>query len=335
MPGQISIKDIAEAAGVSHSTVSRALHGRGRVRNSTRARILVLAEEMGYFPDASARSLVVGQTNTIGVVVTTIADPFIAQIVNGIEDAAHDNGYSVFLSSSKLDAQREMAVVCTFRQRRVDAVIVTSSRVGKLYGDDLAQFDVPIVLINSQHESQYLHAVASDDVQGIRLAAEHLVELGHQRIGFIGSAIRPPSSRRRRLGHEATLAQHGLPLDPALVTAPHAATDLEVGQQGLATLLPAGPTAIISYNDMIAVGVMLAARNRGIRIPTDLSLVGFDDIETASFVAPTLTTVRQPKADLGRAAVNMALALLDGQAVEDTRLPCELVVRESTAHRRG
>ncbi|MFN2166992.1 MAG: LacI family DNA-binding transcriptional regulator, partial [Anaerolineae bacterium] len=179
----VTIKDIAEAAHVSHTTVSRALKGHGRISPATAERIQRLALEMGYSPSAIAQSLVNQRTRTIGVVVTTIADPFVINIVNGIEDAAHEAGYSVFLSSSHNDPDREMAVVETFYRRRVDAVIVTASRVGSLYAAYLERFQVPIVLINSQAEGDYLHAVTSDDVQGAVLAVEHLLALGHRRIG--------------------------------------------------------------------------------------------------------------------------------------------------------
>ena len=330
MPSPVSIKDLATAAGVSHSTVSRAIRGAGRVSAATRARILTLAREMGYYPNEAARSLVMGRTKTIGVVVTTIGDPFVTQVVNGIEDAAHEAGYSVFLSSSRNQADREMAVVRVFRQRRVDAVIVTSSRVGSLYGDALAEFGVPIVLINSQHEGRYLYSIAVDDTQGAELAVEHLLQLGHRRIGYVGSETRPVSCTRRKAGYRQALARHGLALDPSLNVQPQAANDLSAGRLGLEMLLPANPSAIFAYNDVIAIGALLEARKQGIAIPDQVSLMGFDDIEATEFVTPTLTTVRQPKADMGRAAVEMVLALLKGDEVSNRWLPGELVVREST-----
>ena len=331
MPSPVSIKDLAAAAGVSHSTVSRAIRGTGRVNANTRARILTLARDMGYYPNEAARSLVIGRTHTIGVVVTSIGDPFVTQVVNGIEDAAHEAGYSVFLSSSRNVADREMEVVRVFRQRRVDAVIVTSSRVGGLYGDALAEFGVPIVLINSQHEGRYLYSIAVDDTQGAGLAVEHLLQLGHRRIGYIGSEARPVSCKQRKAGYQEALMRRGLALDPSLSVLPQAASDLEVGHLGLQMLLPASPSAIFAYNDVIAIGALLEARKRGIAIPDQISLVGFDDIEATEFVTPTLTTVRQPRATMGRAAMEMVLALLKGDEVDNQRLPGELVVRDSTA----
>jgi DNA-binding LacI/PurR family transcriptional regulator len=327
----VTIKDIAEAANVSHTTVSRALKGHGRISDATVQRIRRLAEEMGYTPSAVAQSLVTQRTYTIGVVVTTIADPFVVNVVSGIEEAAQAAGYSVFLSSSHNDPERELAVVGTFQRRRVDAVIVSASRVGNLYAAHLQRFQVPIVLINSQAESDTLHSVASDDVQGATLAVNHLLQQGHRRIAYIGSATRPHSSLRRRDGYQQALAAAGTVPDPRWAVAPEGPGDLEVGQRGLAAVLAAEPTAIFTYNDMTAVGVLLEARRRGIAVPQQLSVVGFDDIELTRFLHPPLTTVNQPKEAMGRAAVHMALDLLNGQEVHNQLQPCSLVVRDSTA----
>lgn len=332
MTKRVSIKDIAMAAGVSHSTVSRALHGTGRMSEETRSRILELAEEMGYAPDALARSLVLGRTFTIGVVVTTIADPFVTEIVSGIEMAAQDAGYSVFLSSSHSDPERELAVVETFRQRRVDAIIVTASRLGSMYSTDLDDVRVPIVLINNQGEGEYLHSVSVDEVAGADMAVSHLLELGHRRIGFIGSARRPFSSERRLQGYRQAHRRYGVHPASRFVVAPKAASDVEVGRVGFQKLWSLKPTAIFTYNDMTAIGVMMAAKAAGVMIPQDMSLIGFDDVHLTQYVTPALSTIRQPRQEMGAAAMNMVLDLLEGiDDAEDLMFPCELVERESTA----
>lgn len=329
MSKRVSIKDIAELAGVSHSTVSRALHGRGRMSEATRNRILALAEDVGYTPDALARSLVSGDTHTIGVVVTSIADPFVVEIVDGIEDIAQKAGYSVLLSASNNDPVREIAVVETFRERRVDAVIVTSSRVGALYADILDDFGAPIVLINNMQQGKYVFSVSTDDVGGAQMAIEHLLAAGHRRIGYIGSADRPISSQRRWQGYRQAFANLGYPPILELEVEPGGETDLEVGRKGLVELLSQDPSAIFAYNDMTAFGVMFAAREQGIDIPLQLSLVGFDDIQVADFVTPTLTTIHQPRKSMGQAAMEMALALLRGEDVSNITMVCRLVERES------
>lgn len=327
----VSIKDIAKAAGVSHSTVSRALRNSPLVNSETTARIQRLAQEMGYMPSAVAQSLVTRQTRTIGLVVTFISDPFVDRIVDGIEDLATSAGYSVFLSSSHADPEREMDVVETFHRRRVDGVIVLASRVGRLYGERLEELRVPIVLINSQAEGEYLYSVSADDEQGACLAVRHLLDLGHQRMGYIGSAFRPPSSQRRLAGYQAELERAGLPVDQELIVVPDTAHDLESGRRGLGPLVSAGATAVFCYNDRTAIGVLLAARERGIDVPGGLSVVGFDDIEASWYVTPPLTTVHQPRLQMGRRAVQMLLDLLADEPVSDALLPCRLIVRDSTA----
>ena len=194
----VTIKDIAKAAGVSHTTVSRALKDNPAISVKTTKRIQQLAQQMGYTPSAVAQSLLSQQTRTIGMVVTTIADPFVAQVVEGVEQVAQVANYSVFLTTSHNNPNQELAVVETLHHRRVDAIIVTASRVGSLYSSQLDQIKIPIVLINNQEEGEYLHSVAVDDMQGAQLAVNYLVELGHRRIGYeyhgarTGPEGRPP-----------------------------------------------------------------------------------------------------------------------------------------------
>ncbi|MBN1218730.1 MAG: LacI family DNA-binding transcriptional regulator [Anaerolineae bacterium] len=326
----VTIKDIAKAAGVSHTTVSRALKGNPVISPETRARIQILAREMGYTPSAVAQSMRAQRTHTVGMVVTTIADPFVVQVVEGVESVARAAGYSVLLCTSHDDPDQEIDVVETLHRRRVDVIIVTSSRVGSLYPERLGQLRVPIVLINNQSEGQYLYSVAVDDVQGAQLAVEHLLKLGHRRIGYVGTNRRPRSSRRRLAGYEKALDQAGIEPDPALIPPPVSKADIERGAEALAHLLTTDATAVFCYNDLIAIGLLLACRQRGIAVPQQLSVVGFDDIESAQFVSPALTTVNQPRLQLGQLAMRMALDLLNRQEVQDQLLLCKLVVREST-----
>ncbi len=328
---RVSIKDIAKAAGVSHSTVSRALRNSPLVNAQTAAYIRQLAEEMGYIPNVVAQSLVTQRTYTVGLVVTSIADPFVDQIVEGIEDLATREGYSVFLSSSHADPGREIAVVETFHRRRVDGVIVLASRVGSMYTERLQELGVPIVLINNQAEGAYLYSVAVDDLGGARKAVRHLVELGHKYIAYVGCHFRPPSNRRRLEGYRQELAQAGLPYASELVIHAKTFSDVENGRLALRRLLDAGATAVFCYNDRMAIGLMVEARERGVRVPQDLSVVGFDNIEASWYVSPPLTTVHQPRFEMGQQAMQMLLDLLAGEEVDDVVVPCELIVRESTA----
>ena len=193
----VSIKDIAKAAGVSHSTVSRALADSPLVAEETKRRVHRLAKEMGYSPSAIARGLVTKRTYTLGLVVTTIADPFVAEVVRGIEETALDNGYSVILCGSNAEPQREITAVRTLREKRVDGIIVTASRVGNLYLPMLEEVEVPIVLINNQREGRYVYSVATDNVHGGEMVTSYLLDLGHKRIGYIAGPEDASSSLDR------------------------------------------------------------------------------------------------------------------------------------------
>ena len=341
---RISIKDIAKAAGVSHSTVSRALGDSPLVNPETKARLQRLAAAMGYSPDAAARGLVMGRTRTVGLVVTTIADPFIAEVVLGIESTAFEHNYTVILATSNAQPDREVAAVEMLRSKRVDGVIVTASRVGALYRDRLKQIGVPVVLLNnhSKHGGPYTFSVRVDDHHGGWLATKHLSSLGHRRIAYLGVGEPEHSSNaERHAGYCRALAEAGIASDPALHLAGNGRSD--GGEAALVRLLEldALPTAAFCYNDMTAVGVLCAARELGVAIPQTLAVVGFDDIPLASFISPSLTTIAQPKFELGHKAMQMALSLMEPGApgareeVHDISLKGELIIRESTVGKAG
>lgn len=326
-----SIKDIARIARVSHSTVSRALRGSPLISEETTARIRKIAEETGYRPSFAARSLVTSRTATIGVVVTSIADPFAAEVVLGIEDAANDHDYSVLLANSNAQPEREMRVVRAFEERRVDGIIVTSSRVGAIYGDMLSQARVPIVLLNNQHPSEFMHSVMIDNVTGGLDATRHLVGLGHRRVAYIGDRFGCQSDTERFGGYRSALDLAYLPFLPEYVT--HGNGKPDGGAPAMESLLslPVPPTAVFCYNDMTALGAMSAISSRGLRVPDDISVVGFDDLFVAQYSSPPLTTVRQPMRDMGRIALETLIHLLGGAASEpNVKIPGQLIVRQST-----
>jgi DNA-binding LacI/PurR family transcriptional regulator len=333
----VSIKDIARTAGVSHSTVSRALGDSPLVSTQTKTRIQHLARDMGYSPDAQARSLVMGRTLTVGVVVTTITDPFIAEIVQGIEVTALDHGYSVILASSSAEPEREIAAVEMLRSKRVDGVIVASSRVGALYQEHLNRLGVPVVLINSHSEQagRYTFSIRVDNRHGGRLATLHLCQLGHRRIAYIAGAADHSDDVERLAGYRQALSEADITVDGALLI--RGTGQVDGGQRALPELLAQEdrPTAAVCYNDMTAIGLMRAARSAGLSVPGDLSVVGFDDIPFASFTHPALTTIAQPKRRMGQQAVQMALELMgtEGLGVHDASdvvVKGQLIVRESS-----
>jgi DNA-binding LacI/PurR family transcriptional regulator len=331
----VSIKDLAQAAGVSHTTVSRALRNSPLISKELRLQIHQLARDMDYVPNTIAQSLKNRRTATIGVVVTTISDPFVGRVVRGIEDVAQRERQSVILSASYNDPEREREIIQTFHQRRVDGILLESS---SLNGASAFSSDaIPTVLINPQAEIalENVHSVAVDDELGARLAVEFLVRLGHRSIGFIGAGNRPRSNRIRRQAYHAALHAAGIePPESWERSAPadhrYHSDDVADGQQYATELVNAGVSAIFCYNDMFAVGALLACRACGVHVPEDLSIIGFDDIELAQYVSPALTTVHQPKLLLGQCAMGMLMDLLAGSAVQNTTLEPELVLRAST-----
>ncbi len=327
-----SIKDIARLAGVAHSTVSRALRSSPLVNPETARRIRQLAEQSGYRPSAAARSLVTSRTATIGVVVTTIADPFAAEVVLGLEDAANEHDYSVILANSNADPDRELKVVRAFEERRVDGIIVTSSRVGAIYVEKLSQARVPIVLLNNQHPSEFMHSVMIDNVNASLAATRHLIDLGHTRIAYIGDRNGCQSDTERFGGYRTALDLAYLPFRPEYVV--HGDGKPEGGAAAMQTLLGRAPrpTAVFCYNDMTALGALRTAADCRLSVPADLSVVGFDDLFVAQYCAPPLTTVRQPMRDMGRLALETLMTLLKGDSTPpNIKVPGELIVRQSTA----
>jgi LacI family transcriptional regulator/LacI family repressor for deo operon, udp, cdd, tsx, nupC, and nupG len=337
---RISIKDIARAAGVSHSTVSRALHDSPLISQATRQRIQALAADMGYIPDAIAQSLQTQRTGTLGLVVTSIADPFFADLIGGVEEVAATAGMSVLVSASHIDPEREIEIIETFDRRRVDGIIIASSRLGSRYTQRLARIHVPVVLINKHAEEDdvpnaLIHSITVDDRGGAHLAMAHLLKLGHARIGYLGMGNRLLSNRNRYTGYREALHEAGLAPQPdwAVIAPSHNQHDVMVGQRLFPQLWDVGVSAVFCYNDRVAIGVLMACRARDIAVPADCSVVGFDNIEYAQYMTPPLTTVHQPKREMGQLAMRMILDLLEDETVENQVLLPTLMERESSAAR--
>ena len=326
-----SIKDIARKAGVSHCTVSRALHYSPLIAPATAARIRAIAKSAGYVPNAVARSLVSRSTRTVGVVVTTIADPFIGEVVEGIESIANEHHYSVILANSHADPALEMKVVDSFSERRVDGILVTASRVGALHGKRLAGTNVPIVLINNQHPGDFSHSVGIDNSAASRAIVTHLLDLGHRRIAYIGDRSGYQSDTERFSGYQAALKYRHIRVPAELVVRGDGkpAEGERCANQLFRLRHP--PTAIFCYNDMTALGVLRAAHSCGLRVPGDISIAAFDDLFVTSYTTPPLTTIRQPKQEMGRRAMSILVQLLRGEKPESRiKLPGELIIRGST-----
>ena len=324
----ISIKDIAKAAGVASSTVSRALNDHPRISQETKDRINRLAKEMGYTPSLLARSLVTRDTATIGVVITMASDPFLTHLVTSVEEVAQEQGYSVLMSSSYLDPGRELELVGDFHGRRTRGIIVIGSQVDVDYLQMRDRFPLPVVLTNCR---AYPYSVSTDNPAGARKAVEHLVELGHRRIAYIANQRSYRSNLDRMTSYQQVLAAHKIPVDTDLIV--ESDGTLQGGSAAARILLsrPQSPTAIFCFNDMTAIGVLGALQQAKIRVPERMSVIGFDDIEFAAYCSPPLSTVRQPTDLMGQRLIHMLLALIQGQEdVAPEVLPAELIIREST-----
>jgi DNA-binding LacI/PurR family transcriptional regulator len=331
MSKPVSIKDIARAAGVHHSTVSRALKGKPRVSLETAARIRRIAGDAGFTLSAVARSLATQRTAMIGVVVTAITDPFHHEIIAGLDEVATAHNYSVIVADSQGEPDREVKVVRSLHERRVDAIVVLSSRVGARYMALLKERRVPIVLVNNQRRDAAVHALTIDNVDASYAAVQHLIELGHRIIGYIGNANGVYSDAERLAGYRQAIIDARFGFASNLVQ--HAENSPEGGIQAMTRLLdlPIPPTGVFCYNDMMALGAYHAARGRA-QVPKDVSIVGFDDLFFARYLDPPLTTTAQPTRRMGRMAMETALALLEGKTTQRVvHITGELIVRNSTA----
>jgi LacI family transcriptional regulator/LacI family repressor for deo operon, udp, cdd, tsx, nupC, and nupG len=343
MRRSISIEDIAQAAGVSHATVSRALRGSPRISAPMREQVQRLAREMGYTPNAVAQSLKGQRTHTVGLVVTSISDPFYGRLTRGVDEGARQGHVDVFLGVSYNNGDEEMAVIESFRRRRVDGIITASSRLSDEQLERLARTGMPVVLVNRQSEGTpsaarsgpSLHAVQVDNYGGGLQVMRHLTGLGHDKIAYLGAANRPVANRERLRAYREAMREAELtPREEWVRQGPadrkSYADDVEDGQRLMAEALREGITAAFCFNDMHAVGALMACREAGVRVPQEVSIAGFDDVDLAQYVTPPLTSAHQPKLRLGQLAIEMLLKLMNDEPAEDACVGVELVIREST-----
>ena len=340
----ITIEDVARAAGVSIATVSRYLNGPdGAVAKDTGTRIRAAVERLGYVPNAAARSLKTGKTHLIGVLLANIAHPYWSAVLAGVEDACQRAGYGAIVSSAADRADVEHDYLQAFLKQRVDGILLNPAHADPATVAAWAALRVPVVLIDRTLPGLPFPLVAMDNELGTQLAVEHLLGLGHRRIGFVSWRPDGLSNREERLaGYRSALAAAGLGTDRRLVR--FAAEGWSDGvDQTLALLDEADPpTAIVSASSMLNLQVLAAIKRGGLRVPADISVVGFDDSPWDALLDPPLTTVATPARRLGTAAVEALVGAIardrQGQLDRhDVRLAPELVVRRSTGRpeRRG
>lgn len=343
--GTVTIDDVAAAARVSPATVSRVINNRPIVAEGTRQRVLDAIERLSFRPSSLGRSLATRRTGTLGLVIADITNPFYPEIVRGVEQAAATHGMSLLLYDTAEDSEREAEALRLLGERKVDGVIICASRLPEERLAALAASDTPLVFINCQPAVWSIGTVDVDQEAGAHAAVDHLAALGHRRIAYIGGPEASQVQQRRRAAFQAACAAHDIAiLDHDIVTAdPTIAGGQDAGRRllGAASSHRAGghprPTAILAYNDLIAVGVLMVAQADGIAIPAHLSVVGHDDIPLSAALHPALTTVRQPMRDLGKRAVRLLHTHLQHQQRDGARdapalvrLAPTLIVRAST-----
>ena len=321
----VTIRDVAKAAGVSPSTVSRALSTPDIVDAVTRERVLRIADHLGYRPNRAARGLITGRTGNIGLILPDLANPFFPSVVKGIQSQAHESDYQVFVADTDEDPGAELGLVRSLA-KQVDGIILCSPRMRSSELREAAGL-TPVVLVNRKSGS--IPSVAVDNADGMRQVVEHLARLGHRQIGFIAGPRSSWSSRERLRGLMAATSASTF----EVVVLGNFAPTFEGGAEAAEGVLIAGVTAVIAYNDLIALGLLNTMRQRGIDVPGGLSVVGIDNIQMSHMVHPALTTLSLPKERAGRRSVDLLIQLLADPAAPATfihELPTELLIRQTT-----
>ncbi|MBB5801395.1 DNA-binding LacI/PurR family transcriptional regulator [Saccharothrix ecbatanensis] len=320
----VTIKDVARLAGVSASSVCRTLAAPDDVRPDTRERVQRAVAELGYYPNRAARGLITGRTGNLGLIVPDIANPFFPDIIKAAEARARELDYAVFLADTDEDPAAEMGLIRAM-SKQVDGFLLVSARCSD---EELRSVydDMPVVVV--QRCVRHVPAVTFDDHDGIRQAVGHLATLGHRRVAYVAGPRTSWSNKERQRILRSTTSAAGI----ELVDTGHAAPTLDGGTAVADLVLATRATAVMAFNDMMALGLLRRFRALGVDVPGDISVVGFDDIPLAELVDPPLTTISLAKQRVGRAGVDMLIGLLDGRLDRAPRtiLPTQLTVRAST-----
>jgi LacI family transcriptional regulator, galactose operon repressor len=328
--------DVARRARVSVATVSYVINNGPRpVAKATRERVLRVIRQLDYGPSEVARSLRLQRTRTIGLILPDTANPFYAALAKGVEDTGFSLGYSVLLCHSDYDATRERAYAEVMITKQVDGVIYIQATPDVTTVHRLMQRGIPAVAVDREIPDIEIDCVVADNYGGSRAATEHLLQLGHRRIGCIVRVSALSNATERIRGHQAAMRQAGLEANPdLLVSTGHGYEDGQRAMQQLLDLEPR-PTAVVAYPDILAIGAIRAVLDAGLRVPKDVSVVGFDDIPPSAFMHPALTTVAIPKWEMGQRATEVLMTRIQGgrvgQPPQRVILPTTLIVRESSA----
>jgi LacI family transcriptional regulator len=331
MPDRVTMADVAREADVSVMTVSRVVNEKGEVSPATRQRVLDVIERLGYRPSGIARGLATKRTGTLGLVIPDVANPFFSDVARGAEHVAYAAGYNVFLCNTEEDPRRELAILQSLEEKRVDGLVLCSSRLEDEQLHAALDRHPTAVLVNRRLDGHDVGSVRVDNETGGRVVTQHLLQAGHRAMGFLAGPPISYGGRLRVRGYRAALEAAGFSYNAAWIRS--CSPDVEGGKETATVLLADHPelTALICFNDLVAVGALQACADLDRRVPDDLAIIGFDDIPLASLVTPPLTTCRGPRYELGAQAMRLLLDQIDGCHDEcaEIVLQPELIVRAS------
>jgi DNA-binding LacI/PurR family transcriptional regulator len=329
----MNIKEVAARAHLSTATVSRTINNSGLVRPGTAEKVQRAIRELGYYPNTQARALVSGRSRMFGLIISDIVNPFFPELVKSFEFAAIHHGYEVIVANTDYDSERMSGCVRRMIERKVDGVAVMTSELDRHLLDELSHRRLPIVFLDVGKLKPLISNINVDYSRGIGEAVQHIVSLGHQRVGFISGPLTLKSARTRRSAFLKCIAACGIgERQRSVVEGNH---KIDGGESAMMRLLslPNPPTAVLTSNDLTAIGALRAVARAGLHVPNDISVVGFDDIELSRFTQPPLTTIRLSRDELGRKAFDALYETVAGQQRpgQEIKVSTRLVVRESTA----
>jgi len=327
----LTLKMVAEKAGVSVNTASRAINNKPDINEKTKKRILEIAQELGYIRNSAAVALRTKKTRTIGVVIADNRNPFYAEVLNGMEIAAREKNYHIILANTQRDYKKEEEAINLLLAKRVDGLLITPVQDRDDDIKKLIEANIPFVVVGRDFKNIEVDAVYNDEVKGGFLATDYLIKKGHKKIAFINGVLHKSPAKGRLKGYKKALKECEIPFNDALISVGD--IDVKDGYERTKKLFEKGLdfTAIFAYNDMMAFGSMQAIKEKGLRIPEDIGLVGYDDIQFSSLISPSLTTIRLKKKELGIESVKLLFSRINGNRKKPKKivLDVDIIARKT------
>ncbi len=329
----VTIKDIAGKAGVTPVTVSRALNDKPDISSATKENILKIADDLGYVPNYLAKSLVTRETKTVGILIPNTVDPFYAEVVQGINDLARERGYSIILCNTHNDADEELKFIRHLREKRADGMLIYPVQEDNRYIEELKKNPIPFVFLNRHSDELQSDYVINDNIVGAFSAVNHLIEKGHKNIIYICSKPSASSAQERIEGCKKAIEKNNLPSDSIRIILCKESIESCYNLVKKIIRKDKDRKALFVWDDKMAVGAIKAILEEGLKIPEDIALVGYDDIEISEYLYPPLTTVRQPTYQIGKKAAQILLEKLESKDKVKTKhivLKPKLIFRKTT-----